>query len=285
MSTGAREWHVDEEELLRYRTGTAHPVLASSVEAHLIGCDRCRGAMAAGTPASEIDAAWERLAADIDRQRQTILARATGGHWFSLPVVATPTLLRATVAAIVLVGLLPLVISTVAGRAGLVSLLVIAPLTPMAAVVLAFRDGIDPAGEISLASPGAGLRLVALRALLVAAIALPLAYFVLLAVDTWVTDVPLALGVAWCLPGLALAAVVMLAGTTRLDPMHLAAGFSVTWTAAVLLSVVVRRSLQPEEFIEVLTGPTVQAVAFAVAIGALTLTVGRRDTIAYRRTA
>ena len=41
------------------------------------------------------------------------------------------------------------------------------------------------------------------------------------------------LGVAWCLPGLALAALVLLAGTTRLDPLHVAVGLSAGWAVAV----------------------------------------------------
>ena len=108
-------------------------------------------------------------------------------------------------------------------------LLVLAPLAPMAAVTLAYREWADPAGEISLATPSAGLKLVALRALVVSLAALPLAFLVLLAVDTWAGDVPMRLGAAWCLPGLALAALVLLAGTTRLDPFHVAIGISAAW--------------------------------------------------------
>ena len=53
----------------------------------------------------------------------------------------------------------------------------------MAAVTLAYREWADPAGEISLATPSAGLKLVALRALVVSLAAVPFAFLVLLAVD------------------------------------------------------------------------------------------------------
>ncbi len=92
-----------------------------------------------------------------------------------------------------LVGLVPLLTAFAVGDAGLVTLLVLAPLAPVAAVALAYRDWTDPAGEISLATPSAGLRLVALRALVVSVAALPLAVVALLAVDRWVADVPMQL--------------------------------------------------------------------------------------------
>ena len=93
-------------------------------------------------------------------------------------------MVRAALAAVVAGRLVPLAAAvTGPASAGLVVLLVLAPLAPVAAVALAYRDWADPAGEISLATPSAGLRLVALRALLCPLAALPLAFVVLLAVD------------------------------------------------------------------------------------------------------
>jgi hypothetical protein len=186
---------------------------------------------------------------------------------------------------VVLVGLVPLVAAMVAGDAGLVALLLLAPLAPMAAVAIAYRDRFDPAGEIGLATASAGLRLVTLRALVVSLVALPLAFGVLLAVDTWATDVPLHLGAAWCLPGLALASVVLLAGTTRVDPVQVAAGLSLGWAVTVVGTVTVRRSLRPEVFVDLIASPAAQATALAVALVALAVTAVRRDAVAYRRTA
>lgn len=45
MST--HEWHVDDGSLTAYSGGTAAPVLAASVEAHLLGCAGCRDRLAA----------------------------------------------------------------------------------------------------------------------------------------------------------------------------------------------------------------------------------------------
>lgn len=285
MTTGPREWHAGEQELAAYESGTIHRALATSIEAHLISCARCRAALASRTPRSAVDQAWARLADDVDRPSTSLLGRLTGGHWFARSVIATPALVQAALAAAVLVGLVPLVASLVAGEAGIVALLALAPLAPMAAVALAFHHGVDPAGEISLATPSAGLRLVTLRALLVSAVALPLAFAVLYAVDSWGTEVPITLGVAWCLPGLALATLVLLAGTTRVDPERVAGGLSLGWAASLVGSVTVGRSLRPEVFIDLIAGPAAQSTALAVALAAIALTVVRRDAVAYRRNA
>jgi hypothetical protein len=108
---------------------------------------------------------------------------------------------------------------------------------------------------------------------------------VLLAVDRWVGDVPLTLGATWCLPGLALAAIVLFAGTTRVDPVQVAAGLSLGWAVAVVWSVTDRRTLQPEVFVDFIASPATQAIALAVALAALALTAVRRDAVAYRRNA
>jgi hypothetical protein len=108
---------------------------------------------------------------------------------------------------------------------------------------------------------------------------------VLVAVDRWAADVPLTLGAAWCLPGLALAAIVLFAGTTRVDPVQVAAGLSLGWAVAVVWSVTARRALRPEVFIDLIANPATQAGALAVALAALALTAVRRDAVAYRRNA
>lgn len=277
MSTHHEPWHVAEGDLAAYLAGEGPPVLAASLESHLTSCAACRARLAALADTTEQDRAWARLADTIDRPSRR--------SWLLRPAVATPATLRAAVAAVLLVGLVPLLTAALVGDAGLVALLVAAPLAPVAAVALAYRDVSDPSGEISLATPAAGLRLVALRALLVAAVAVPVALLGLLAVDLWIEDVPVRLAFAWCLPGLALAAVTLLAGTTRIDPLHVALGAAGGWAVLVLTAVTVRRTLRPEAFADVVAGPVTQTLALAVCVAAVVLTVARRDTVVYRRTA
>ena len=277
MSTHHSVWHADDQDLTTYLAGAAPLVLAASLESHLLGCASCRARLGALSGPTERDLAWGRLAERVDRPSRS--------PWIVRSAVATPMMVRAALVAVLLVGLVPLVAATAFGEAGLLTLLVLAPLAPVCAVALAYRDGSDPSGELALATPSAGLRLVALRALLVSAVALPLAFGVLLAADLWIADVPLRLAFAWCLPGLALSALVLLAGTTRIDPLHVALAASAGWALLVGTVVVARRTLSPEVFVDALAGPALQTTALAVALAAVALTVVRRDAVAYRRTA
>jgi hypothetical protein len=270
-------WHADDHDLGAYLAGRTTPVLAGSLETHLMGCADCRARLGALSSPTDQQLAWDRLADAVDRPSRS--------PWIVRSAVATPVMVQAALLAVLLIGLVPLVAATVFGNGGIVTLLVLAPLAPVAAVALAYRDTSDPSGEMGLAAPAAGLRLVALRALMVAVVALPLAVGVLLAVDTWLGDVPLRLAFAWCLPGLALAALVLLAGTTRIDPAQVAVVASVGWALLVGSIVVADRTLAPETLADLVAGPLVQVAALAVAAAALVLAVVRRDAVAYRRTA
>jgi hypothetical protein len=277
------EWHADTADVAAYLSGRAPRAVAASLEAHLLHCSRCREQVALGTRDDETEAAWERLADAVDRPSPSVVRRIAGGRGWARSVAATPLMVQAAATAVLLVGVVPLVTALATGSGGLVTLLLLAPLAPMAAVVVSYRQAADPAGEMSLATASAGLRLVAARSLVVAAVALPLALGVLLVVDRVVQDVPAALAVGWCLPGLAMAALVLLAGTTRFDPVYVAAGLAVGWALTVGAVVSVHRSLRPELLADVLASPGAQVAALAVATAALLLTVARRDTVAYRR--
>ncbi len=277
MNPNPMAWHADDQDLTTYLSGTASLVLAASLEAHLLGCADCRSRLGALIGPTEQEVAWQRLADAVDRPSRS--------PWIVRSAVATPVMVQAAALAVLLVGLVPLLAATAWGDRGLVTLLVLAPLAPVAAVALAYRDTSDPSGEMALAAPVAGLRLVALRALLVAAVAMPIAVGVLLAVDRWIGDVPVRLAFAWCLPGLALAALVLLAGTTRLDPVHVAVATSTGWAFLVGAIVFVERSVRLDLFADAIAGPAAQGAALAVTATAVIITVVRRDAVAYRRTA
>ena len=167
MSTRRTEWHIAEQDLADYLSGASAAVLAASVETHLLGCDTCRARLAHLEDDTDTEQAWQRLTDVIDQPSPTLLGRLPLGHRFARSSVATPAMVQAALLSVLLVGLVPLGTALLVGDAGLVTLLVLAPLAPVAAVAVAYREWTDPAGEISLATPSAGLRLVALRALLV----------------------------------------------------------------------------------------------------------------------
>ena len=284
MTTGRNAWHVAERDLAGYADGVLDPVPASSVETHLLACAGCRDALGRVADGDREDA-WQRLTDSIDQPTRGLLDRLVLGRVPARSAIATPAMVQAALAAVALVGAVPLVLAAISPGAAPLAVLALAPLAPVAAVALAYRQGADPAGEIALATPTAGLRRVAMRALVVSVGAMTLTVTALLVADAW-ADVPAGLAVAWCLPGLALAALVLLAGTTRLDPAAVAVVLSAGWAAVMGFAALTgRRGLRYDALLEVATSPAVQLTALSVATAALALTAARRDAVTYRRTA
>jgi hypothetical protein len=275
---------VAERQLADYADGTLDDVPSASVEAHLLRCAACRGALGR-LAADGRDPAWQRLADTIDRPSPGLLERLGLGHATTRSAVATPLMVRAALVAVGLVGVVPLLAAGFVEDAAPLAVLVLAPLAPVAAVALAYRDRVDPAGEITLATPSAGLRLVGMRALVVSLAAMVLTVSALLVVDLWI-DVPTRLAFAWCLPGLALAALVLLAGTTRLDPLPVAVTLGGGWAALLVFRAMsLGRALRHEVLLDVVAASAFQFAALAVAATALVLTAVRREAVTYRRTA
>ena len=263
-------WHADDETLRSWASGAAAPVLAASIEAHLLRCEECRHRTSTLSPArTESDAVrrWDALADEIDRPRSVPFMRLG---------LSTPGLRAAWVTALLVLLALPAVIGLVGDRVPLVTAL--APVAPLAAVALAYHRSSDPAGELALAVPTAGLRLVAARAVIVALSAVPVGVGGALA-----AGLPAQVALGWLLPGAALAALVVLAGTTRTDPAVVAATLGSLWAVVVLSPAAVRRV--PADVVETLVAsPPVQLTALAVALTAASFTLVRRDAIAFRRT-
>ena len=262
-------WHADEETLRSWASGAAAPVLAASVEAHLLRCDECRrrtSAQSAGDSAGDSVRRWEELADRIDRPRSHPLLRLG---------FATPGLRGAWLASLLVLLALPVVVSVLGDRLPL--FMALAPVAPLAAVALAYGRNTEPAGELALVTPTAGLRVVAVRALLVAVPAVPIGVG-----GALLFGLPTTLAFGWLLPGAALASLVALAGTTRLDPSVVAATLGSAWAVAVSWPAASRR-LPADLVSQVVASAPSQLVALTVAFAAIALTVVRRDVVAYRR--
>lgn len=277
-------WHVSERELTDYLSGTAGAVLTASVETHVLGCAQCRGSLAAagGRAARQItERRWAALIEQIDRPSTPGLARSSGAHpsLITRASVSSPPLLAAWLTALTLVLLLPVLPVVLAGREATTALLAVAPLAPMAAVVLAYRRTTDPAGELALATPLAGFRLVATRALLVAVAAAPAGVLLGLALG-----LPTSVAFGWLLPGLALSGLVLVAGTILPDPTVVAGVLGGAWALAVTLPSLSTRG-SPDLVTHVVTSSGTQLLTLTVAVAALALAFARRDHVTYRRTA
>lgn len=261
-------WHADEETLRAWATGAASPVLAASIETHLLRCEECRLRTAALTRATDAVRRWDALADRIDRPRSIPLLRLG---------LASPGLRTAWLASLVLLLALPALASVAGLRVPL--MMALAPVAPLAAVALAYGRGAEPAGELALAAPSAGLRVVAARAVLVALTGVPVGV-----AGALLVGLPVQAAFGWLLPGAALASLVALAGTTRLDPALVAAGLGSTWAVVVSWPAASRR-VTADVVTEVIASTPSQLTALAVALVAIALTITRRDTVAYRRNA
>ena len=264
-------WHADEETLRAWADGSAAPVPAASLEAHLLRCDECRRRMATLAPSasgSDVVRRWDALADRIDRPRSGPLLRLG---------LATPGLRAAWLGSLLLLLALPAVVTTFGGRLPL--MMALAPVAPLAAVALAYGRDAEPAGELALAAPSAGLRVVASRALLVALSAVPIGV-----AGALLAGLPSQLAFGWLLPGAALSALVVLAGTTRLDPTLVAASLGSLWAVVVSWPAASRR-VPAQVVSDLIASAPTQLTALAVALVAVALTIARRDSVAYRRTA
>jgi len=77
---------------------------------------------------------------------------------------------------------------------------------------------------------------------------------------------------------------VALAGTTRLEPAVVAATLGSVWAVAVSWPAASRR-LPADVVTHLVASAPAQLTALVVALTAIALTIARRDSVAYRRTA
>ena len=219
-------WHADRDTLSAFRDGSIDPVLASSIEAHLLGCARCRTALADVASAADRVrqlGTWERITNEIDQPTHRFSSDRT---WARI-TMGSPALITASVVIMAVLAVAPLAVANGSPRAGVTILLALAPIMPLLGAVLAFRTSIDPAGRLAEATPLATMRLIVLRALVVVCAALPVGLAVAIALPVRTT---LLLG--WIAPGIALCLTVLAAGT-KVDPLRLASGLALGWIVVV----------------------------------------------------
>lgn len=256
-------WHADPSMLGRYAAKELDDVRASSLEAHLLACERCRAALAPRVPIQQLDAIWNGIETALDAPQpgvvEHVLLRLGVHEHVARLLAATPSLrLSWFLAEAFALGSAAAAAQHNAGTglagASLFVFLVLAALAPVAGVAAAFGPGVDPAYEIGIASPMRGDRLLFTRATAVliasiaiggiAALALPglgwtMALWLLpalgltlatLAVATWLRPI-----VAACTVGLAWLVVAAAASAASTDPL---APFQVVGQLASIVAIV-----------------------------------------------
>lgn len=216
-------WHVDQETVRRYQSGTVDRVGAASLEAHLTGCEQCRGLLAVDQ--GWLDRGWLAVAGRVEPSRRGLAERALtalGVPSHVARIVAVSPALRLS---FVLALMLVLGFAVVAANSGPTGetfriFLLVAPLLPVAGVAFAYGRLVDPAHELTMACPVDSFRILLLRAVAVLTVAS------VLGLIAWpLVPAPASIGaLAWLLPALAL----------TLSTLALASFFEI-WLAAVLV--------------------------------------------------
>ncbi|MEU2226043.1 zf-HC2 domain-containing protein [Streptomyces sp. NPDC018347] len=225
-------WHVTEDDLRAYARGELSPPLLWSADTHLAGCARCRAALAAAGDPAALDAAWERLDAELDAPRPRLFERllvrlGVADHTARL-LAATPVLRRSWLAAVTLV----LAMSVLTARTGHSDtfFLAVAPLLPLAGVALSYGPAADPTYEMSVVSPTHGFRLLLIRTVAVLAAGLALSGLAGLALPGFGLS-----AFGWLLPALALTATG-LALTPGLGPVAGPSAAGAGWVVLLLVA-------------------------------------------------
>lgn len=225
----SRSEHVTMAVLERYATGGAGIGADAlwAVEAHLEACAPCRErlaeAVARHSPEtmSLLARVQANLATEVARSPRMPARRlprrvarwAPPGLW---PRLAMTMLVLAAAVGLDLVG---------GGRLPLSVVLLVAPVAPLLGVAAVWSAGLDPAHELVVASPRAGLYMVLRRALAVLVVVIPA-----LTVAGWAAGASPA---RWLLPCLAFTAGALALG--ELIGLHRAAGgLALAWTAGVI---------------------------------------------------
>lgn len=184
---------------------------------------------------ARLDANWRAITIELDAPQPAWaerLLRTIGlpSHVTRL-VVATPALRRAWYLAlmgVVLVGLAAT--DAAAPRQSVLVLLMLAPLVPVLGVALAYGPNADPGYEMQLATPIRGLRLVAIRSVVVIAISA-----VVVTSLSLLNEVARPYAAAWLLPALAVTGGSLML-MTFVSPRRASVAAAGGWLAVVLVA-------------------------------------------------
>lgn len=225
------DWHVPSSTLHAYVDDALRDADAWSVEAHLEACGRCReriGPLLPGSATGEVVAAVRAHLPAAALPTQTPPVTAWRGRRMLLagaPGLRVPWLVSTAL-------VLGLAVAFDAASESRVSLvLLLAPVLPLLGVAASFGRGVDPAYEVTVTTPGAGLRLVLWRAL---AVVVPVTLATALAGALLDVAAP----AAWLLPCLTMTVATLLLGSV-LGLVPAAAVLATTWTALVVAPAVV----------------------------------------------
>jgi Putative zinc-finger len=224
--------HISVPLLERYAAGeTGEPDLWWAVEAHLESCVDCRDrlaeAVASRSPATA--ALLERVRVDLAGRLPRNATSPARRRW--VPGWAAPAMLPRLVATVLMI-LAALGLDLVDSTGRFPSLvLLLAPVVPLLPVAAAWSHGLDPAYELVVASPRAGLELVLRRTAAALLVVIPV-----LAVAGALAGASPA---SWLLPCLAFTAGALALGEV-IGLYRAATGLALAWAVIVVAPSLIR---------------------------------------------
>lgn len=254
----------------RYVAGAVSPAEAVRIERAMDTSPSWRGLVGAQVPPARLELNFSAINAELDAPRRGWVERAmvrVGLHeHVARLMAATPVMRRSWYLASILVLFFGLVAANPETTEGsLTVFLAIAPLVPVLGVGLAYGPGIDPAHEMTVATPLSGFRLLLLRAVAVLATSVVFGGLggVLIAQEHGLRVV------AWMLPALALTSATLALATVVAT--RVAAG--VVAAAWVVVVAIVANAVSSMA----MWGGPAQPAYLLLAVGAGAVLVTRRE--------
>jgi hypothetical protein len=224
------EWHVGADLWAAYANGHLDPVAESSVEAHAVGCERCRAAAQGQVDSTELAPLWEGISLQVQRPRPPLplrwLRRAGVADSDTVVVGAGDGIALPWAVAVGAAFVCAMLAGFAPTRYQDVWFLLLAPMIPVLAVVAAY-DATDPLREVAAATPYSKLQMALLRTAFALAVALP----VTAAIGLLLPGLE-SLAFVWLLPGLVLTCLGLVL-LTWLSPWRSGALVAGAWGATV----------------------------------------------------
>lgn len=227
-------WHIDQELADSYQAGVVSRPGAASVEAHLTSCRDCRALL--DVDERWLEESWLGVADRVEPRTNRLegLLRRVGVPEVAARLTSVSPAVRVSfLLSLVLVLAFAVVASNSdVTNAGYRVFLMVAPLIPVVGVAFAYGRLVDPAFELTAASPINSLRVLLIRSATVTTFA------ILLGLATWpFVPAPASVGMsAWLLPSLGLT-LSTLALASRFEMWVSALMIVGGWMLAGLLSV------------------------------------------------
>lgn len=270
MTTERAEWHAGRDELLALVEGSIGPMVAASLEAHLMRCDPCRAELNRLAFTDEVERTWAAIRDVVEAPAPGFVERVlrrfgvsaeTGRLLAAVPAMRGGWLVGVTTA-LMFAGLAAMFSRDV----GLGMFLLVAPLVPVAGVAASFGGDADPSHELVITTPYSAGSLLLLRTVAVLATCAPIAMLVGLGLPGpgWLTF-------AWLSPAAAgIGVTLVLAPLVGLTSA--AAGVGVVWS---VVSLMVSRLQDPLA----LVGPLSQLVCLTLVAFSLVTVLTRSQIL------